>query len=128
MSCKVPEVDEGPGLEVGICGGGGPGRCHGIRSAAEAAKSGRIRRKAAADENESDGDDGVRRREGQVTSTARSPAARCSRDTGESTRRSGGRRALRAAAKQLCFRSSCPNPRFRDEMYVLANWWGAVFG
>lgn len=70
MSCKVPEVDEGPGLEVGICGGGGPGRCHGIRSAAEAARGGRIQRKAAADENESDGDDGVRRRGGQVTSTA----------------------------------------------------------
>lgn len=63
-------MDEGPGLEVGICGGGGQARCHGIRSAAEAARGGRIRRKAAADENESGGDDGVRRRDGQVTTTA----------------------------------------------------------
>lgn len=89
MSCKAPEVDEGPGLGVGICGGDGPGQRHGIRSAAEAARGGRIRRKAAADESESGGDDGVWRREGQVTSTAALTGGEMQRDTGESTRRSG---------------------------------------
>ena len=89
MSCKAPEVDAGPGLEVGICGGDGPGRRHGIRSAAEAARGGRIRRKAAADESESGGDDGVWRREGQVTSTAALTGGEMQRDTGESARRSG---------------------------------------